>query len=134
LHLQERVLNILALKYVDEVIIGSPWKITENLIKNFNISLVVEGSIGPVSETEAQSSNFTLFENSLIFLVKENDPYEIPKQLGMYKKLESNSTMTTETIIHSIIENRNKLAEAHVIKKKKLENYYKSQDATVKET
>jgi len=121
LHLQERVLNILALKYVDEVIIGSPWKITENLLKNFNISVVVEGSIGPISETEAQN-------------IQENDPYEIPKKLGIYKKLESASTMTTETIIHSIIENRNKLEKAHEIKKKKLENYYKSQDATVKET
>jgi len=72
--------------------------------------------------------------NLLLFLVKENDPYEVPKKMGIYKKLESNSTMTTETIIHSIIENRNKLAEAHAIKKKKLENYYKSQDATVRET
>jgi len=60
LNLQERVLNILALKviniiykiisifrqYVDDVIMGAPWKITENMIKNFNISLVVEGSMG----------------------------------------------------------------------------------------
>lgn len=28
-------------KNVDEVIIGAPWKITENLIKSFNISIVV---------------------------------------------------------------------------------------------
>jgi len=114
LHLQERVLNILALRYVDEVIIGAPWKVNENMLKNFNIQLVVEGSIGPTSETEAQT-------------IKQNDPYEIPKKLGIYKKLESGSTMTTESIINQIIDNRNKLSQAHEIKKKKLENYYKTQ-------
>lgn len=42
LNLQERVLNVLALKYVDEVIIGAPWQVSQNMIKNLNISLVVE--------------------------------------------------------------------------------------------
>lgn len=83
LHLQERVLNILALKYVDEVIIGAPWKVNDNLIKNFNISVVVEGSIGPISQVEAQT-------------IKENDPYEIPKKMGIYKQIESGSVMTIE--------------------------------------
>jgi len=32
--LQERVLSVLAMKYVDEIIIGAPWKITEHLIKS----------------------------------------------------------------------------------------------------
>jgi ethanolamine-phosphate cytidylyltransferase len=34
-NLQERMLNILAQKYVDEVIIGVPPKMTEKMIKNF---------------------------------------------------------------------------------------------------
>ena len=37
LNLQERTLNVLALKYVDEVIIGAPWQISQNMIKNMNI-------------------------------------------------------------------------------------------------
>ena len=37
LNLQERTLNVLALKYVDEVIIGAPWQISQNVIKNMNI-------------------------------------------------------------------------------------------------
>jgi len=123
LHLQERVLNILALRYVDEVIIGAPWQINENMIKNFNIQLVVQGSIGPISELEALT-------------IKTHDPYQIPKKLGIYKKLESGSTMTADGIINQIIENRNKLAQAHEIKKKKLEAYYKTQgqEAAVRET
>lgn len=33
LTLQERVLNVLSMKYVDEVIIGAPWIVPEGLIK-----------------------------------------------------------------------------------------------------
>lgn len=44
LQLQERVLNVLALKFVDEVIIGAPYIVSEQLIKQFNIHLVVEGA------------------------------------------------------------------------------------------
>jgi len=39
------VLNILAMRYVDEVIIGAPWKCTEHLIKSLNVSVVVEGTM-----------------------------------------------------------------------------------------
>lgn len=43
LNLQERTLILLAMKYVDEVIIGAPWIISQNMIQNMNISCVVEG-------------------------------------------------------------------------------------------
>lgn len=32
LSLQERVLSVLALKFVDEVIIGAPWKLSKSMI------------------------------------------------------------------------------------------------------
>ena len=41
LSLNERVLMVLANKYVDDVIIGAPYEITADLIKTFNISVVV---------------------------------------------------------------------------------------------
>ena len=44
MNINERTLNLLALKYVDDVIMGAPWKITEDMIKTLNISLVVQGS------------------------------------------------------------------------------------------
>jgi len=50
LSLQERVLSVLAMRYVDEVIIGAPWKVTEHLIKSLNVSLVVEGAMTKKSE------------------------------------------------------------------------------------
>ena len=42
LSLHERVLNVLACKYVDEVVIGAPWFVTEDLIKSFNIQVIVD--------------------------------------------------------------------------------------------
>jgi hypothetical protein len=38
---QQSTFYLIFLKYVDEVIIGAPWKITMNMIKNFNINYVV---------------------------------------------------------------------------------------------
>ncbi len=43
MNLHERSLSVLACKYVDEVVIGSPTQLTEDLIKTFNISLVSVG-------------------------------------------------------------------------------------------
>jgi ethanolamine-phosphate cytidylyltransferase len=41
LSLNERVLMVLANKYVDDVIIGAPIRVTEDIIKTFNIGKVV---------------------------------------------------------------------------------------------
>jgi len=41
MNLHERTLNLLALKYVDDVIMGAPWEITEDMIKTLNIQIVV---------------------------------------------------------------------------------------------
>ena len=40
--LQERILMCLACKHVDDVVIGAPYIITEDLIKSLHISKVVE--------------------------------------------------------------------------------------------
>jgi len=40
--LNERVLNVLACKYVDDVIIGAPFKVTNKLIRDINAGIVVK--------------------------------------------------------------------------------------------
>ena len=44
LNLHERTLSVLSNKYVDEVVIGAPLVITEDLIKSMNIHVVVKGA------------------------------------------------------------------------------------------
>lgn len=93
LSLHERVLNVLACKYVDEVVIGAPWFITEDLVKSFNIQLIVD------REPEFQLS---LPQHA------KSDNYQLAKEKGIYKKIILNNKITIDTFIERIIANRDK--------------------------
>ncbi len=45
LSLHERVLMVLANSYVDDVLIGAPLGVTEDMLKTFNISLVIQSKL-----------------------------------------------------------------------------------------
>lgn len=106
MNLHERVLSVLACKYVNEVVIGAPYCVDKNLMEHFNVSIVCHGQ------------THISFENGTI------DPYEEPKKQGKFKLLDSGNQMTTEHIVARIInhriefENRNKNKE-----KKEIEVY-----------
>ncbi len=51
--LHERSLSVLACRHVDEVIIGAPPALTEDLITTFNISIVARGSVSEMSQQTA---------------------------------------------------------------------------------
>lgn len=44
MNLHERTLSVLACRYVDEVVIGAPYKVTKELLEHFKVDLVVHGS------------------------------------------------------------------------------------------
>lgn len=88
MNLHERVLSVLACKYVNEVVIGAPYKVTEDLMNHFNVSVVVHGST-PTMHCEDGS-----------------DPYEVPKRLNKFKLIDSGNDMTTEKIVDRIISHR----------------------------
>lgn len=90
MNVHERALSVLACKYVDEVIIGAPTVIGEDLLRTFNISLVVRGS---VTETRAHGNG-------------ESARYALPRERGMFKLLPSPSGTTTVSIIQRIVDNR----------------------------
>ncbi|CAH1449520.1 unnamed protein product [Lactuca virosa] len=103
MHLHERSLSVLACRYVDEVIIGAPWEITKDMITTFNVSLVVHGTV-----CEGKSS----------INGKLDDPYSVPKSIGIFKMLESPKNITTTSVAqrikanHEIYEKRNAKKEA----------------------
>lgn len=83
--LQERVLNVLSCKYVDDVIIGAPYIITKELMDQINPSFVVEGSC-PTRVDEGA--------------------YRIPKEKNIFKRIESDlPEFTARTVIHRILNN-----------------------------
>jgi ethanolamine-phosphate cytidylyltransferase len=97
--LQERVLSVLAMRYVDDVIIGAPYVITKELMNQIEPSVVVEGS----------SPSRLNFE----------DAFRVPKQLGVFQKIDSDyPEFTARDVVHRVLQNsalfaaRNKVKEA----------------------
>ncbi|ESW32220.1 hypothetical protein PHAVU_002G303400 [Phaseolus vulgaris] len=106
MHLHERSLSVLACRYVDEVIIGSPWEITKDMITTFNISLVVHGTVAEKS------------------LNCEQDPYEVPKIMGIFRLLESPKDITTATVAQRIMANHEAYVKRNAKKARSEQRYY----------
>jgi len=106
MNLHERVLSVLSCRYVDEVVIGAPWALNEETIKNHRISVVVHGTVydfGHKSESE----------------VDEEDYYEVPKKLGIFKEIKSPRGLTTTDVVARIIANHKKFQERNMKKEAK---------------
>lgn len=88
MNLHERVLSVLACKYVSEVVIGAPYSVTSDLMKQLNVDLVIHGTTDISPDVDG------------------SDPYQEPKSRGKFKILESGNDMTTQRIVERIIEHR----------------------------
>ncbi|XP_057295243.1 ethanolamine-phosphate cytidylyltransferase-like isoform X2 [Hydractinia symbiolongicarpus] len=99
MNLHERVLSVLACRYVNQVIIGAPYKVTKEIIDQFKVNVVVHGATPIMNDTD------------------ETDPYAYPKELGIFKEVNSGNELTTADIVKRIIrhkleyETRNKKKE-----------------------
>ena len=110
MNLNERTLNLLATKYVDDVIMGAPWNITEDMIKSLNISIVVQGSFHKDFSDEVQGE----------------DPYLVPKKLGIYVEIPSSTTLTAEEIVTRIVNHRNLYIQRNTRMVANEEKYYET--------
>ncbi|KAL3534916.1 hypothetical protein ACH5RR_003377 [Cinchona calisaya] len=108
MNLHERSLSVLSCRYVDEVIIGAPWEVTNDMIKTFNISLVVHGTVA--------ESSFSLNGKS--------DPYTIPKTMGIFRVLESPRNITTTSVAERIIANHEIYVKRNAKKEASEKKYY----------
>jgi ethanolamine-phosphate cytidylyltransferase len=114
LNLQERTFNLLALKYVDEVIIGAPWIITEDLIKSLNIDLIVQGT-----DNKYDEDYYKLSDNL-------EDPYIIPKKLGIYTEIVSSYDLTNELLVKRVLKKRDVYLNKYRKKSIKEIEYYQN--------
>ena len=105
LNLNERVLSVLACKYVDDVIIDPPYCITQEMIAALNISAVVTGEI-----TESRAD----------LVEEERNIYRVAEERGILHVIESGSNMSMGSVLSRIRENTERL-EAKVSKKMKAE-------------
>ncbi|KAG0461693.1 hypothetical protein HPP92_021990 [Vanilla planifolia] len=106
MHLHERSLSVLACRYVDEVIIGAPWEVTKDMMRTFNISLVVHGT---VSESSSRD---------------EVDPYLIPKSMGIFKAIVSPKAITSSSVASKVIDNLETYKRRNLKKKQSEGKYY----------
>jgi ethanolamine-phosphate cytidylyltransferase len=91
--LQERVLMTLANRFVDDVIIGAPYEISQDMIRSLNIKKVI------VPSTQV---------DLLVPRMKDTDPYKAAKDLGIYEEINLDCKMTIETISARVAEHRDK--------------------------
>lgn len=68
MNLHERALSVLACRYADEVIIGAPHIVTEDLLMTFNIHHVVRGTIHETGDSGSEATR-----------------YAVPMQKGIFK-------------------------------------------------
>ncbi|XP_017853992.1 ethanolamine-phosphate cytidylyltransferase isoform X1 [Drosophila busckii] len=101
MNLHERVLSVLACKFVNEVVIGAPYCVTEELLDHFKIDIVCHGST-PIA-----------LEDGKI------DPYSVPKMRTIFETIISGNDMTTERIVERIISHRLEYERRNQAKEKK---------------
>ena len=107
--LHERALSVLACRYADEVIMGAPEIISEDLLTTFGIGLVVRGTTHETATREAAS---------------EEARYAVAKSKDMLRMLPSPSNMTSATLIRRIVENREQFEARQAKKVVSEEAYY----------
>lgn len=83
--LNERTMNLLSYKCVDEVVIDAPRIVTTDFMEHFNVSMVCHGRF---------------VDASLGF-----EPYEVPKKMNKFSVIDSGSDVTTDVIIERIRKN-----------------------------
>lgn len=116
MNLHERVLCVLSCKYVDEVIIGAPWVVTQDLLTSLNITMVVQGTITKLDLSVPRKRSLEC--------VADEDPYTLAKRQELYVEVHSESQLQTSDIIQRIIDNRLKHLNRFERTNAKEENYY----------
>ena len=108
--IQERLLLALGIKYVDDVVIGAPYIITDDLIKSLNIKKVIhiqsrEDQVKP----EFQSI----------------DPYEVPKAQNIFVELPPvENDVTVEDIAKRVQDNKAAFETKYNDRKARQDDYY----------
>lgn len=105
-NLDERVLSLLAIKYVDDVLIGAPYKLDLILLQRLKINEVVVGNNSPESYPEGI------------------DPYSDARKLGILRRIDIGSQMTTLDIIKRVKAQEELLLPIYEKKQERLEAYY----------
>ena len=110
LNINERCLNLLALKYVDDVVFGAPEIITQDLIHNLNVDQVIQFITPKMKEGKCD---------------KEEKIYEAAKKAGKLKELEISGELTNDVLSERIWENKEQYIKKYIKKSAKVDEHIK---------
>lgn len=116
MNLHERVLSVLACRYVDEVIMGAPWTVTADMIKTMNISRVCHGQVRDSDDRkyvvdsddednaheDGKSSSKTKSKSTRL----DERPYRVAEEMGILAELKSTRKLLTQDIVTRILHAR----------------------------
>ena len=120
--IQERLLMLLSQKHVDDVVIGAPFVITQDLIKSLNINKVVQ-----IVNTK---------EDTVLEEFQNIDQYAVAREKGMVQEVSIDGEfydITTETIAKRVFDNKSAFEAKFAKKNKSAQEYYNSSKQFVKE-
>ncbi|KAF4661421.1 hypothetical protein FOZ61_003194 [Perkinsus olseni] len=109
MNLKERVLSVLGCRYVDDVLADAPFAPTKDLILQLGVSVVVKGTERDVGERGLEHMG--------------EDPYRVPREMGILTEIESESTLTVGEILKRIDLQRHARAKVIENKMKKEREY-----------
>ncbi|XP_049849485.1 ethanolamine-phosphate cytidylyltransferase-like [Schistocerca gregaria] len=100
MNIYERVFSVLSCRYVNDIIIGSPLIITEDLLRSNNVTRVVVGTV--------QDRHIKKSSNSV--------RYNLPKSMGIFEEISSPSSITASDIIDRVTQNQETFQERNTKK------------------
>ena len=110
LNINERCLNLLALKYVDDVVFGAPEIITQDLIHNLNVDVVIQFITPKMKEGKCD---------------KEEKIFEAAKKVGKLKEIEINGELSNDVLSEKIWENKEQYIRKYIKKSAKVDDHIK---------
>lgn len=90
MNLLERAQCILSCRYVDEVVIGAPFAVSQELLDHFNVSVVAHGVATPILMDPKTGQH----------------PYAEPLRRSIFVEIDSGSELTTEGVVARVLSKR----------------------------
>lgn len=117
MNIHERTLSVLSCRYVDEVIIGAPRIMTNDMITTMHISKVVDGQL---------SDDVALGDNEAEIKTDLPDPWVVARERGILAEIPAANKLTAKVILDRVLANRATF-QAKFDKKHKSETQYYAQ-------
>lgn len=119
MNLFERALSVLACRYVDDVVMGAPLVVTQDLMRTFKVDIVL---IGTASEARASCLEEEVIESAVA----------VPRRLHKLHQFESPMTLLSSDVIDRVLSKRD-VFESRVRRKQVAEEKYREERVFMEE-